>query len=123
MTKLLEDAGYRIELWAVFHTEGAYPGATHKNLCAGVCLKRTSDPLDVSTLINAVSGWFFRTVYFRELFVSDDVPCASKGYCSPVTNADMDQFSTDARRHLVADLWNVYQATNFVREKLAELAG
>jgi hypothetical protein len=122
LAKLLEDAGYRVELWAVFNSRDAYPGATNANTCAGVCLKRTSDPLDVSTLINAVSGWFFRTVYFREIFNSDDTPCPSKGRCTPVTDADMDQFSTDARRHLVADIWNSWQAAAFVRDKLAELA-
>jgi hypothetical protein len=53
LTKRLEEAGYRVELWAAaLSVENYYSTSGF----AAVCLKRPSEPLDESSLINAVSG-------------------------------------------------------------------
>ena len=67
-TEILEEAGFRVRLiasqrshhvWASksgghFDTDGA----------VSVVLKNAGDPLDKSTLANAISGWYYRTMYF-----------------------------------------------------------
>lgn len=124
LTKLLEDAGYRVELWAVEKTHGCYSARSNwPHQCTGVCLKRTGDPLDTSTLINAVSGWFFRTMFFRAKCLSPYVVEGGLGSPEVPTTGDLDQFSTDARRHLVAEIWDRDAAIKLIRTKLAELAG
>lgn len=122
LAKLLEEAGYRVELWAVSRTDNCYPRATFKNHCTGVCLKRTSDPIDTSTLINAVSGWFYRTINFREKSVSKSKVDRGLGHCTRMTVLDLDQFTNDAQRHVVEGVWDRAAAIRFIREKLAELA-
>jgi hypothetical protein len=65
LANLLEDAGYRVELWAA-------KGTPHEPGDAGVfhsmCLKRADQPLDVATLVNAISGWFYRTCWIQTCF-------------------------------------------------------
>lgn len=63
LVKILEQNGYRTEVWAI---AGAtiYDGTPHVGVVPSVCLKRPGDPLDISTLINTVSGWFFRSETF-----------------------------------------------------------
>lgn len=62
MTYLLEEAGYRVELFIVHKAVNAYKDRTgHYHT---VCLKRPQDPLDVATFSAAVSGWFYRSIFF-----------------------------------------------------------
>jgi hypothetical protein len=61
MTKVLEEAGFRVELWTVHAAQKVYTGAGAGHFHA-VCLKRPGDPLDIATFSAAVSGWFYRTV-------------------------------------------------------------
>ena len=69
MTRILEEAGYRVELWSVHRAKEVYSdGSGHFH---AVLLKRSSDPLDESTLVNAVSGWFYRTAMFRVKAISE----------------------------------------------------
>jgi len=59
----LEEMGYTVELWAASTIRDLYPG--HQGiLTSATCLKRCEDPLDVSTLVNTLGGWFLRTVSF-----------------------------------------------------------
>ena len=68
----LEEVGYRVEIWAGWRTEGIRSSAPKGSQARwniigvnAVCLKRPDEPVDQSTLVAAVSGWFFRTVFFR----------------------------------------------------------
>ena len=65
LTKLLEEKGYRVELW-VINGSFLFDGRPYP-VCTACCLKRCSDPLDISTLVNTVSGWFYRTATFTLL--------------------------------------------------------
>ncbi len=65
LTKLLELKGYRVELWVI---NGSYLFAnTMYPVCTACCLKRCQDTMDMSTLVNTVSGWFYRTATFTLL--------------------------------------------------------
>lgn len=68
MTKILEDRGYSVTLW-VTRTSCPYASEVldgehdqYARVLIGVCLKQAGDRLDLSTLVNAVSGWFYRSV-------------------------------------------------------------
>ncbi len=63
LTKLLEDAGYRVQLLGVWRTSGVYNRREDGGVCTAVELKRESDPLDLVTLVNATSGWCKRTLW------------------------------------------------------------
>jgi hypothetical protein len=63
LTHILEEKGYKVELW-VINGSNLY---REINVMTACCLKRPADPLDSSTLINTVSGWFYRTAIFTLL--------------------------------------------------------
>ena len=62
LTDLLERAGYRVEFWGAQYCLPAYVDRT--GCFQAVCLKRADQPLDLPTLVNGTSGWFYRTIYF-----------------------------------------------------------
>lgn len=97
---ILEEKGYKAELWVVNGTE-LYDGIGMPVYTA-CCLKRPQDPLDTSTLVNVVAGWFYRTVTFALL----DTICKTQGQgvawgygpCRSPRAVDLDQISTDPNR-------------------------
>ena len=51
----------------------------------GVCLKRADQPMDASTLVNALSGWFYRTVCFQAYYVEEVTPSSGLGRPVPLS--------------------------------------
>ena len=124
LTHILESKGYSVELWvtngATFFANKPYPGVT------ACCLKRTSDPLDMSTLVNTVAGWFYRTVTFTLM----DTICAkthetcSSGYgCvyNP-TETDLDEITPDALRIYSSGVFTFNGAISLMESELGKLA-
>ena len=124
LTHVLESKGYSVELWvtngATFFANRSYPGVT------ACCLKRTSDPLDMSTLVNTVAGWFYRTVTFTLM----DTICAkthetcSSGYgCvyNP-TETDLDEITPDALRIYSSGVFTFNGAVSLMESELGKLA-
>ena len=62
LANILENAGYRVEFWACDYGCETYEDG--QGNFQAVCLKRAEQPLDAATIINAVSGWFFRVLFF-----------------------------------------------------------
>ncbi|MBA3482387.1 MAG: hypothetical protein H0T51_11280 [Pirellulales bacterium] len=122
LTELLEAAGYRVELWAVNYTEGIYGRAAADDLFQAVCLKRTSDPLDTATLVNTVSGWFYRTVIFQARHAAGPTsgPNQVGGSSCPPASL-LDEVTRDEQRQLVADVWDSQAAERLVRRTVESL--
>jgi hypothetical protein len=120
LTKILEDAGYRVELWSVLSDRELWNqrGTDYHNL-TGVCLKRPSDPLDESTLITAVSGWFFRTVHFRAYCQGTKKINLGLGHTTAPTAEQLDEFSTDPQRIVIKGAFTFDDAVCTAREALA----
>jgi hypothetical protein len=71
-------------LWAVHHAFSGYKN--NKSNLSAVRLKHGHDPLDVSTLINATSGWYYRTFFFGGYWLyTKSPPNTGLGYCMPVS--------------------------------------
>ena len=68
IAELLESSGIRVELWAFERSARAYTnGNDFTNL---IKLKSADCPLDLVSLVNATSGWFFRSFGFYSLALS-----------------------------------------------------
>lgn len=119
LTKMLEEAGYRVELWCMENSVRSFTDGTH-NLCA-VNLKRTSDPLDVSTLVSAVSGWFFRTMFFKDLYKGKRTVEYGKGRAQPLKADQADEISRDVKRVIIDDVFSYDAAVTVVKAKLIEM--
>ena len=120
LTSILEQKGYRVELWVVNGTRLFVGESTP--VCTACCLKKTSDPLDTSTLVNTVSGWFYRTATFSllESICKREGKRAhhSLGMCYIPKPAELDLISVDANRIYSSGAYSFNGAINQV---LAEL--
>lgn len=73
MATILESAGYSVELWAtneVIAGDKHCPGGDSAGRCfATVKLKAAGDPINESSLVNAISTWFMRTMFFSSYYL------------------------------------------------------
>lgn len=119
LTNILEEAGYRVELQAVNHVTGAYADGTG-HACS-VCLKESQDPLDVSSLINVVSGWSFRFLYFAAYWQKDlPYPLESYGYPAPVRRIQS-HLTPDEQTVVVENVWDRGAAVQWVRNQIENI--
>ena len=100
LVKLMEERGYRCEVWVVNGSE--LFADSRRPVMTACCLKRCSDPLDCSTLVGTVSGWFYRSVTFTLLDTiceKNEHPVApGYGSCATPMPKDLDSVSTDEHR-------------------------
>lgn len=124
LTELLEQAGYRVEIWAVNNVHGnAFGGGWGNGLgeehCTiATCYKRTTDPLDVSTLINGVSGWYFRSITFASYYVFGKKPCTAFGMPFRPTADMVKRITPDEKALLVSNVWGYDEAISWVKTQL-----
>lgn len=121
VAKILEDAGYRVELWAYDKGRFAYPaGSKQRHSFVAVCLKRTGDPFDVVALVNAVSGWAYRTLWFRAVAIHGPVE-DGLGSASVPDEKELDSISPDARKVVITNVWSLPAAIDGVRKAIRDL--
>lgn len=123
LTHILEERGYRVELWVVNGSD-LYDGKS-KHVMTGCCLKRAGDVLDMSTLINVVSGWFYRTAIFTLL---DTIAAwkgerTSLGYgcCYTPTEMDLDQIQKDDHRIYSSGVFSFDGALTMIEAEIEKL--
>lgn len=120
LAKILEEKGWSVEIWVV-NGSCLYAGLDTPVYTA-CCLKKTSDPLDVSTLINTVSGWFYRTATFTLLeticSVTDHHMAYGFGTCKTPTEDDLDLLSPDEYRVYSSGVFSFEGALEIIRNQL-----
>lgn len=120
LTEILERAGYRVELWVAQHCINSYPSITGRCQCTAVRLKRGSDPLDQSSLINATSGWAYRTLFFGAYWIGGVHPTQGLG-----TVADIKQIvpalTTDEQVCVVDRIYDERAAIQFIQTQINKL--
>lgn len=123
LTKKLEEKGYHVELWVVNGSD-LFSGrdfAVH----TACCLKRSSDPLDISTLTNTVSGWFYRTATFSLLRTichkTGEHPASGLGRARTPAAADLDEISRDPFRIYSSGAFSFSGAMGQIAAELARI--
>ncbi len=120
LTEILEEKGYSVNLWVVNGTE-LYEGSSRPIMTA-CCLKRCSDPLDSSTLINTVAGWFYRTVTFTLLFTicgkQGKKPAMGLGKCHTPSQDELDYITPDELRMYLAGVFSFDGTISAIRHEL-----
>lgn len=101
MADILERQGFSVALWAV-QCSSPYEGDQYRRLTVAIPLKAHGDRLDLSTLVNTISGWFYRSVLFTlvRTLVAQQGKRVAKGLGtpeSPYTN-DIDLFADKKNR-------------------------
>jgi hypothetical protein len=125
LTQILEDKGYKVEVIMVNGTY-LYQGKNFPVVTA--CrLKAPGDPLDTSSLINAVAGWFYRTACFTLMrtFAKLDGEQLAWGLGTVYTcrAADLDVLTPDESRIFASSVFTFNGAANLMVAELERLAG
>lgn len=124
LAKKLEEKGYQTEMWVV---NGSKLFANDPmRVMTACCLKRPSDPIDVSTLVNIVSGWCYRTLIFNLLYTicrkSNKSVEYGLGSCVTPTQADLDLLSQDGNRCYSAGAFSFSAALNIIESEMQKIA-
>ncbi len=122
LANLLENAGYRVEFWGVQYVHPGYKDGA--GLFGGVRIKRADQPLDIATLINAVSGWFYRTIYFQSYLVEErSEPASGLGHVQPLreTLPQIQELAGNGKTVLIEGIWDRSAALAKVREVIQAL--
>ena len=119
MAKLLEKAGYRAEIWACDAGTRAY--TNDRGVFQAVRLKRHNDRLDVASLVNGISGWYFRTVFFSMFNIADCVPeCGLGRHASIRKNL---HYIAGASAVVIEDCWNKKTAMECIKKQMVVAVG
>lgn len=122
LTQLLEEKGYRVELW-VINGSSLFLNYPRKAIITACKLKNCSDPMDMSTLVNTVSGWFYRTATFTLLRTicrkQDQEMHPALGTAMEPVPADLDMVSMDDLRIYSSGAFSFNGALAQIRAELA----
>lgn len=122
LANLLESAGYRVELWVAESCREAFDSTRDPKLtCA--CLKRADQPLDLATLVNAIAGWFLRTVVWQEHYSYPQAPTSFMAMQRPIDPAELAELVGTGETIVIDDIWNRSAALARVREIIESLNG
>lgn len=117
---VLEEKGYKVELW-VANGSNLFARKSTAVMTA-CCLKRPQDPLDISTLVNTVSGWFYRTATFTLLNTicrkCNEEMSMGYGYCREPQPADLDELSMDDLRIYCSGVFSFSGALDCIKAEL-----
>lgn len=124
LAQILEDKGYSCEIWVVNGSQLFY--GERKGVFTSCCLKRCSDPIDSSTLINVVSGWFYRTVTFTLLdsIAAHEGKKVDYGYgsCHEPTKRDLKALTPDDNVVYISGTFSFNGAYRIILDELKALA-
>lgn len=115
LTELLERSGHRVEVWAGCYARSGM--ANGYGLVQATCVKRATDPIDRSTLVNATSGWSFRTLNFGSFCIAGK-PANNLGYPLAFTPKIIKQITNDDKVITCNDVWSNEEALTWVKDML-----
>lgn len=123
LMEILERSGYRVEMWAGDLSTHVHTMDAKKDHFTAVCLKRGGDNIDISGVVNATSGWFFRTIFFGAEHISDKSNLyTSDGYGRAGAIGTMLQYITEDKRVIVAEgIYDEAAAIEWITESINNL--
>ena len=121
ITELLTNAGFNVEVVVGCVSEGCYTDGT--DAFTAVTVKQASDRIDRSTLTNAVSGWFFRSVGFAswQYESSGRTTSSGLGRAGKLSDDAIEVMTGDERAVIVEEVKTREDAIEVVRQALADM--
>lgn len=127
LARILENAGYRAEIRAfVMIDSGILPTSgsnEYENMTVTCELKEAGDSLDISALVNATSGWFFRTAVFASFGVYGKPLESSLGRMQEANAVSLQYFARNPAAWLVSRVYNEASAMRLATALLEQLQG
>ena len=117
---ILEARGYRAEILAYDCGSGVFISGDDE--VQAVWLKRSHDPMDIATLANGVSGWYFRTIMFAGYSVCPgQTPLSTLGRETALPEWLKPRLSHE-RAWIIQNINSMDQAIAFAKNVLATLS-
>jgi hypothetical protein len=121
LAERLEAAGYMVEIWLASHTTNCHLNGLGSLIACR--LKDAGAPLDIASLVNAVSGWFYRTVVFGSHSLPASPPGSSLGTVQRIGAAERTEFLAQPDEAVVVtQVWDRYAALDWIKTQLARFA-
>ncbi len=125
LAHILEKKGYTTEIWVV-NGSTLYQNKPSMPVYTACKLKGCGDPFDLTTLVNVVSGWFYRSAIFTLIrtigAMSKNVVKEDLGSYSPPTQKELDCLSLDLNRIYISGVFSFSGACNLVESEVRKLA-
>jgi hypothetical protein len=121
LARIVEDAGYRSEITAFATVKHGVENPSCPHILTTCELKGAGDSLDISSLVNVTSGWFFRTVMFASWTAPGEVLDDHLGSMKEATPEVVEYLASGARPWVISGIYNKRAALARARELLAEL--
>lgn len=126
LARIVEDAGYRVEIVGFTMNESTTTNPQCGNTVTTFRLKESGDSLHVSSLVNATSGWFFRTVTFAAWTVPGERLSFGLGHMVEATPEVVDYIAGhgslgSAKPWVISGVYDKDAAVKLARELLATL--
>lgn len=117
-TRILERAGYRVQLWHVLNAGRSFTNGDDSLIA--VQLKKHREPLNVSSIAKVVSGWYFRSVMMPVISADGD-NTAGFGFPVPIPERDFHHLTNDTKVRVFSSP-NKMAAVEDVRSILKEFS-
>lgn len=118
LSHLLEKAGYRVNLLAANACYQPYLWGGRSADCI-VELKRCEEPLDTSTLCNAVSGWCYRTLWFASRCREGETLDSGVGQSRSISHL-IEYATPDQQAIICQNVWAEHAAVRWLEEQLTK---
>lgn len=123
LINILEAAGYLAEFWAFDPCTANHenPDTLYRDwgMFNAVRLKAAGDPVDIGTLATAISGWAYRTIWFRAISIG------SQPYNIGGTRAaypeEIELMSDDPKKIVVSDIWTLEAAVERIEKAIHDI--
>lgn len=115
IAKLLEDAGYRCEIWVYNSVTSGFDSG--KGNAVMVNVKKMKDTLNIGLVTATVSSWFFRTIGFHAFNIhKGEVPTGGLGYHNEDVDELLDMIEPDADSRLdISGVWSKDAAAALIK--------
>lgn len=122
---ILEDKGYKCEIWVV-NGSNLFSNKPGKPIMTACKVKDCQSPFDLSSLTNAVSGWFYRATTLTLLKtlakVTDNQLAWGLGPCATPKPVHLDQLSQDENRVYVSEVFSFSGACQVIEREVEKLS-
>ncbi len=121
LARIVEDAGYRTEISAFVLSERCLANYHVPDYAMALRLKSADNPLDIGGLVNATSGWFFRTVEFASRTATGRTLNEGLGRMREAGRATCEFLAPAASPWLIGGVYDMASAVRLARQLLQTL--
>ena len=125
LAKIIEEAGYQVEIWAAGVTRGTYvDDSSHRSM---LNLKTVNDLIDIEAIGTSISGWFYRSIWQGSKITKGRKVCSGGGTPISLPYGEwMEVFGHEYNKDdniMISDCFSSHSAQWLLKSTLGKYAG